>query len=101
MLELIHSVGGLVDASFATAVSLALLGFFWGLAKFVFRIEGNEKAVEEGKRVMKWGLLALFVIVSVWGIVRYFQNSLNLFGGTGGTGGPPDPFLPPIGGGFE
>lgn len=101
MLELIQAVGGLVNASFATVVSLALLGFFFGLAKFVFRIGGNEKAVEEGRRIMKWGLISLFIIVSVWGIVRFMQNSLNLFGGTGGTGGPPDPFFPEIPGGFE
>ena len=52
-------------------VSLALLVFVWGLAKFIFRLGGDEKAVTEGKNLMIWGLVALFVMVSIWGILRF------------------------------
>ena len=52
-------------------VSLALLVFVWGLAKFIFRLGGDEKAVTEGKNLMAWGLIALFVMVSIWGILRF------------------------------
>lgn len=78
MLELINALGGLINASIAIVVAIALLSFFWGLARYVFRIGGDEKAVENGKRIMKWGLIALFVMVSVWGIVVFFQRAFNL-----------------------
>lgn len=58
--------------------AIALLVFFWGLAKFIFRVGGDEKAVDEGKTLMKWGLAALFVMFSVWGLIAFFQGELGL-----------------------
>lgn len=80
MLELIDAVADLMDISIATVVAAALLVFFWGLVKFVFQLGGDEKAVEDGKRIMKWGLIALFVMVSVWGIVKFAQKAFNIPG---------------------
>jgi len=56
-------------------IGIALLTFFWGLVKFIFA-QGNETAKTDGKKVMLWGLVALFIIVSVWGIIRFFQAEL-------------------------
>lgn len=58
--------------------SLSLFVFFWGLAKFV-RHAGSEKEEGEGKDLMIWGVIALFVMVSVYGIVNLMYASL--FGG--------------------
>jgi hypothetical protein len=78
MLELINSVGRLVNSLVLLVIALAVLAFFWGLAKFIFNVSGDEKSVEEGKRIMIWGIIALFVMVSVWGIIRFAQGELNL-----------------------
>ena len=59
-------------------VGVALIVFFAGLVKFIFHVSGDEKAVDEGKRIMKCGILALFVMLSVWGIVWFFQRGLGL-----------------------
>ncbi len=91
MLELIRATGGLVEITIAVVAAIALLAFFWGLVKFVFRFKGDEKEVEEGKRIMKWGLIALFVMVSVWGIVRFMQSALlpgGVFTPSGGSSSP-------------
>ena len=58
-------------------LSLAVLVFLWGVVKFVAHA-GDEKAVEEGKTLMVWGMVGLFVMVGVWGIVGYIQSSLGL-----------------------
>ncbi len=52
---------------------LALVFFFWGLAKSILHAD-NEDAREEGREVMKWGIVALFVLVSIWGIVLYLHG---------------------------
>ena len=78
MITLIQATGRLVDNLIGVVTAIGLLVFFWGLVKFIFHIGGDEKAVDEGKRIMKWGLLALFVMVSVWGIVIFFKRNLNL-----------------------
>ncbi len=56
--------------------SLALLAFFWGLVKFISNA-GDEKAIGDGKSLMKWGLVALFVMVSIWGILRLAYGELG------------------------
>lgn len=73
--NLITSVGNLVKLAIPVVFGLALLGFFWGLAKFIFQ-SGDEKAVDEGKRIMKWGLISLFLMTSVWGVIGFFQRDL-------------------------
>jgi len=55
-------------------VSLALLYFFWGLAQFISK-SGGEAGIEEGKRKMIWGIIALFVMLSVWGIISLISNT--------------------------
>src|SRR3989344_6581421 len=86
---LITAVRGLINPLIGVLVGAALLVFFWGLARFIFRLGGDEKAVEEGKRIMKWGLIALFVMVSVRGVIGFFQDALLPGGGGGGGGSTP------------
>lgn len=76
--ELINIFVNLIKTAIPVVAGLALLVFFWGLAKFVLRVGGDEKAVEEGKNLIIWGLIALFVMVSVWGIIGFVQRDLGL-----------------------
>ena len=49
---------------------LALLAFFWGLARFIYgQANGQEKLVEAGRKLMLWGVIALFIMFSIWGII--------------------------------
>jgi len=57
-------------------VALAVVFFIFSLLKFLYSA-GSKK--EEAQSQMIWGIVILFVIVSVWGIV-------NLFGSTFGIG---------------
>lgn len=56
------------------AVALAILFFFWGLAKFIL-YSSNEEKRKEGKHIMIWGVLALFVMVTIGGIVALLSNT--------------------------
>ncbi len=72
---LLQSIGRLIDLALPIVVALALLAFFWGLAKFIFA--GSEGAAE-AKNLMLWSIVALFVMVSVWGLVRFIGNAFNI-----------------------
>jgi len=54
--------------------ALALVAFFWGISVFLFNADSSDKRVE-GKEIMIWGVIALFVMVSVWGLVKIIQNT--------------------------
>ena len=79
---LITSVGDIINLLIPIVFALALLYFFWGLAKFILS-SGEDK--EKGKNIMIWGIVALFVMASVWGIVGFIQSALGVDGGTAPT----------------
>lgn len=59
--------------------SVAFILFLYGLVRFIFdRSNGNDKDLERDKTAMTWGLVALFVLVSVWGIIKMFQGFLGI-----------------------
>lgn len=83
---LLKSVGQLIQTLTIMVAALALLAFMYGLMKFIFK-SNDPKNNAEGKNIMIWGLLALFVMVSVWGIIAFFQRDLNITnGGSVNTG---------------
>lgn len=59
--------------------ALAFLLFIWGGVRFIFRAD-DEAEVTQGKQHLIWGLVGMFIMVAVYGI-------LNLISGT--FGGPP------------
>jgi len=82
--DLIKAVGGIVNQLIIIAGGLALLVFLWGLVKFIFKANDPESN-KEGKNLMKWGIIALFVMVSVWGIVGFIQRGFGLPATTTGS----------------
>ena len=53
----------------------ALIMFLYGLVIFMMNVEGQKK--EEGKKHMMYGLLGLFIIFSVWGIVNFLGATID------------------------
>ena len=72
---LLESLKRWVGLATPVAAGLALLAFFWGLAKYIFAA-GSEDAKEKGRSIMTWGIIALFVMVSIWGIIRFLSSSI-------------------------
>jgi len=67
---------GLINDALPVIAGLALLVFIWGLVKFISKA-GDEKSHEEGKNLMKWGLIALFVMVSFKAIIMFFFSDFG------------------------
>lgn len=67
--------------------ALAVASFVWGVVQFV--INSNEEAKKEkGRQFILWGVIALAVMLSVWGLVGILRTTFNL--DTGGS------FLPQV-----
>src|SRR5437870_2959285 len=74
---LIQDVGGIFNALIPVLFAASLVFFFWGLAQFILRA-GDEKTHEAGKQKMLWGVIALFVFIGIYGILRVVAGTLNI-----------------------
>lgn len=81
--QLISFAGDILNRVIPVLIALALVVFFWGLIQYIRTHKG-------GKDIMIAGLVGLFIMVSVWGIIRIAQNTL----GVGGGGTPTVPQVP-------
>lgn len=69
--------------------ALAVVMFIWGAVKF-FIINADEEAKRaQGKQFMIWGIIALAVMISVWGLVGILGDTFNISHGVLPTVKPP------------
>lgn len=81
----INSLSGIVEAFTSTLVkavgTLFLAGgvvaFFYGVVQYIWGIrEGVPAEITKGNKFMGYGLLALFVMFSVYGIIQFAQGTI-------------------------
>lgn len=70
---------GLINQALPILFALAVLAFFWGLVQYVFALggEGDEKKQKQGKNLIIWGLIAFFIMLSVFGLISIIQESFG------------------------
>lgn len=68
--ELINLFLDLINTLVPVIFGLSVLVFFRGLALFIWSA-GDSASHEKGKGIMIWGLVGLFVMVSLWGILKF------------------------------
>lgn len=73
--DIFKAIGNLIELLIPIVFALALLLFFWGVAKYILSA-GTEK--DEGKKVMVWGVIALFVMSSIWGLTTLIRDELKI-----------------------
>ena len=56
---------------------LAIVYFFWGLIKYI-KAAGDPKLATEGKSIMIWGVIAIAVMASIWGLVLWLQGVFGI-----------------------
>ena len=85
--SLLTAIGGLMNPIIAGLVGLGVVYFFWGMGQFILHA-GDPKAIEEGRSKMIWGVVAIFVMVSIYGIISFLgeatgiKTNSNMNGGT-------------------
>jgi uncharacterized membrane protein (GlpM family) len=77
---LVTSIKTLLNSIIPLFFIIAILYFFWGLVKFIMGA-GDAKKVAEGKGIMIWGLVALVIMATLFGIINWLTNTAGI-GGT-------------------
>jgi hypothetical protein len=87
--NLIISIQNIVARLVPLAIGLAVLAFFWFLIQFIWK-SGDPNGRADSLRGMGYSVLALFVMVSIWGIIGFLGSIVGV--GQGGTA--PTPSVP-------
>lgn len=80
MLTLVRSIA---DRLIPILVAFAVLAFFWFLVRFIWKGASDPAEREKMKGGMVWSVLAIFVMVSVWGLIGLISSITGVQ--TGGT----------------
>ncbi len=70
-------INRLINALIPIVISIAILYFFWALANYLLKA-GDDGAQKEMRYAMIYGVLAIFVMVSIWGFVRLLQSTFKV-----------------------
>lgn len=66
----IDNLGGWVNNLLPIFVGLALLYFFYGIVLFLTSGGESDKKADAKDKIL-WGVIAMFVMVSIWGLVAF------------------------------
>ena len=75
--QLYEQIIGIINTATVVLISLAVLGFMWGIVRILFN-PGNENIKKEGKAYMLYGIITLFVMTSVWGLVNLLSSIITV-----------------------
>jgi hypothetical protein len=48
---------------------IAVAAFGWGMVRYFAAGQGSDQRVHDAKKIMWWGVIGMFVLASMWGIV--------------------------------
>ena len=75
LLDTLALANTFLNALIGLFITLAIVVFFWGLIRYLVSV-GEEKS--EGLQIMFYGVIAIFVMVSIWGIIRLLQSTFKV-----------------------
>ena len=93
--ELSSQVVQIISAATATLIIAALVAYLWGIASNFEKL--SEGDMNKYRDFILWGIAILFVMVSIWGIIKLLQstvfsagavNNAATGGQDGGNSGP-------------
>ena len=76
--ELANLIVSLFDAGVGLLITAAIVIYLFGISRSIYT--SGEKGNDGLRTYAVWGVLTIFIMVSIWGILQLLQNTL--FGGT-------------------
>lgn len=91
LFTIITMINGVMVGFVRLGVAIAVVVFVLGIVKMMLAMNrgDGDKAIQEGKKQMMWGIIAIFLIVSIWGVVTILSQII-------GVQGAPDTLVAPV-----
>ncbi len=77
--DLAQSVAGMLEDGAMVLIAATIALYFYSIASDIFKMSQGEASGGDFRKTLMWGVIIIFVMVSIWGIIRFLQYSL--FGG--------------------
>lgn len=74
---ILTEISSILNTVIPILMILATLIFLWGIIQYI-TAAGDEEKIKGAKWYIIWGLIALFVMVSVWGLVQVLTNTFDI-----------------------
>ncbi len=71
-------IGKLLNPATAIVVSLIILYFFYNSAIFLFKTDASAQEKSKITTSLMWSVIILFLLVTIWGIVKLVAGTLTL-----------------------
>ncbi len=71
-------VGSWLNLAVPLLISIAVVYFIYNV--FMYTIAGDEEKKAKAKGGMIWGIVGIFIMVSVWGLVAILQSTFGTSG---------------------
>ena len=70
-------VATIIDPIILLLFSAGVFLFMWGMVEFLFKSD-SEKGRETGQQHMLWGIIGVFIMATVFGIIQIILSTLGL-----------------------
>lgn len=80
--DLVYLLISFINPLAAILSMIAILIFFWGIVQYIYSAGGEGH--ERGRQLIVWGIIALFVLFSVWSLASILISTF-FGGGVGNT----------------
>jgi len=74
---LLSKLSVLIAAVIPSIMALTVLVIVWGIFRYIASGDEEEKR-EEGKKFVVYGIIGLFIMVSIWGLVNLLRGTFQL-----------------------
>lgn len=75
--ELLQKSENIIRTIIGILFPLATTIFLWGVIEYM-RAAGDEKKIKDARQKITYGIIGLFLMVAVWGIVRVIVTTFGL-----------------------
>jgi hypothetical protein len=75
--DVLTIIKGFVGQATPIIIGLAVFVIIFGVFRYVVQAD-NEEARKSGQKFIFWGVIGVFVMISIWGLVNILVNTLPL-----------------------
>jgi len=72
-----NALQDLFNYIFPILLLIAVFIIIWGIFQFILNA-GDEEARKSGRSKILWGIVGVFLMLSVWGLINILVNTINV-----------------------